>query len=150
MTADRMSLIIDLLGVLDRRGDARSDNEHTAWATLLITDLARIYESALNHSLGPHMNEMPPSQPEPAPPEPVGHDAVIVTAGQVKTLLTALDIAADYKRDRAETCADCTGQSCLTCRSRLQDAQAYDHLAAQLIQAAEAARTSSSTRRVTP
>ncbi len=33
-------------------------------------------------------------------------------------------------------CADGTDQSCLTCQSRLQDAQAYDHLSAQLIQAA--------------
>ena len=152
MTAHRisLSLITGVLGVSDRPGDARGDNEHTTWATLLITDLARIYEGALNHPFGPDRNEMPPSQPEPAPPEPGGHSAVIVTFGEVKTLLAALDIAADYKRDRAETCTDCTSQSCLSCQSRLRDAQAYDHPAAQLIQAAQAARTSSRARRVTP
>ena len=50
----------------------------------------------------------------------------------------ALDDAAEYKRDRAATCADCTEQPCTTCQWRLQAADAYDHLAAQLIQAAEA------------
>jgi hypothetical protein len=69
------------------------------------------------------------------PPDP---RAVIVSAGQIKTLLAALDDAADYKRDRAATCADCTDQPCTTCQWRLQAADAYDHLAAQLVQAAEA------------
>jgi hypothetical protein len=54
--------------------------------------------------------------------------------------VTALDEAADYKRDRAETCADCPDQCCPTCQSRLQAAQAYDHLANQMIQTAEASR----------
>ena len=52
----------------------------------------------------------------------------------------ALDIAADYKRDRAAACADCADQTCVTCRSRLRDAQAYDQVAAQMLQTAEAAR----------
>ena len=62
MTAHRisLSLITGVLGVSDRPGYARGDNEHTAWATLLITDLARIYEGALNHPFGPDRNEMPP------------------------------------------------------------------------------------------
>ena len=34
----------------------------------------------------------------------------------------ALDIAADYKRDRAAACADCADQTCVTCQSRLRDA----------------------------
>jgi hypothetical protein len=67
--------------------------------------------------------------------------AVIVSADQVKTLLAALDDAADYKRDRAATCADCTDQPCTTCQWRLQAADAYDHLAAQMIQATESAAT---------
>ena len=54
-------------------------------------------------------------------------------------MLAALDIAADYKRDRAEMCADCPDQSCPACQSRLHDAQAYDQLAGQMLQAAEAA-----------
>ena len=73
--------------------------------------------------------------------QPHGPDAVIIPVGQVKTLLAALDDAAEYKRDRAATCADCTGQPCTTCQWRLQAADAYDHLAAQMIQATEAAAT---------
>jgi len=48
------------------------------------------------------------------------------------TILAALDEAADYKRDRAANCADCTGQTCGTCQYRLQMAQAYDNVAARL------------------
>ena len=64
-----------------------------------------------------------------------------VPAREVKTLLAALDIAADQKCDRAAACADCTGQSCPTCQSRLQNARAYDRLTAHLIQSAEASAT---------
>jgi len=65
------------------------------------------------------------------------HDAITLTGADVSTVAAALDIAADYKRDRAEMCADCTDQSCPTCQSRHRDAQAYDHLAAQILQTAE-------------
>ena len=54
-------------------------------------------------------------------------------------MLAALDIAADYKRDRAEMCTDCPDQSCPACQSRLHDAQAYDQMADQMLQAAETA-----------
>jgi hypothetical protein len=64
--------------------------------------------------------------------------AVVVSAGRVKTLLAAMDDAAEYKRDRAATCADCADQPCTACQWRLQAADAYDDLAAQLIQAADA------------
>ena len=67
--------------------------------------------------------------------------AVIVSASQVKLLLAALDDAAEYKRDRAATCADCGEQPCTTCQWLLQAADAYDHLAAQMILAAEASAT---------
>jgi hypothetical protein len=70
--------------------------------------------------------------------QPHGPGAVTVPAGQVKTLLAALDDAAEYKRDRVATCADCTDQLCTTCQWRLAAADAYDQTAAQLIQAAEA------------
>jgi len=103
---------------------------------VLIGDLAHIYEGSQDHPFGPYIGEIPP-RTEPEPLTPVGQDAVLVPGGEVKNLLAALDIAADYKRDRAELCADCTGQTCPTCESRLRDAQAYDHLSAQLIQTAE-------------
>ena len=140
MTGNRtgVPLISDILDVLDRHGYARGDDEHTARAILLISDLAHIYQGSQDHPFGPYINEPPSSPTEPAPPEPAAQDAVLIPSGEVKTLLVALDIAADFKRDRAEMCADCADQSCLSCELRLQDAQAYDDLAAQLIQSAEA------------
>jgi hypothetical protein len=82
---------------------------------------------------------VPSSQPT-APRQP-GQPAVIVPAGQVKTLLAALDDAAEYKRDRAGTCADCAGRSCTTCQWRLQTAVTHDQLAEQMIRAAGASAT---------
>jgi hypothetical protein len=140
MTDQRMNpdLIHDVLDVLNRHGYARADNEHTGRAILLISDLAHIYEGAQDHPFGPYINEAPPSKTQPSPSQPAAQDAVPVSADQVKTLLAALDIAADDKRDRAAACADCTTQSCPTCQSRLQDARAYDRIAAHLIQTTEA------------
>jgi hypothetical protein len=140
MTGNRMGvpLISDILDVLDRHGYTRSDNAHTARAILLISDLAHIYQGSQDHPFGPYLNEMLP-RTEPPAPEPASPDTVRIPAGEVKTLLVALDIAADYQRDRADLCADCTSQTCPACESRLRDAQAYDHLTAQLTQAAQAA-----------
>jgi hypothetical protein len=139
MTDDRMNpdLITEMLDTLDRHGYTRGDDEHTARAIVLISDLAHIYEGSQDHPFGPSIGEIP-SRTEPPAPEPASQDTVLIAAGEVKTVLVALDIAADYQRDRAELCADCTNQSCPACESRLRDAQAYDHLSAQLIQAAEA------------
>ncbi len=139
MTDDRMSLglITEMLDMLDRHGYARSDDEHTARAILLISDLAHIYEGSQDHPFGPYIGEIPARTERPAP-EPASQDTVRIAAGEVKTVLVALDIAADYQRDRAELRADCTNQSCPACESHLRDAQAYDRLNAQLIQATEA------------
>ena len=138
MTDQRMNpdLIHDILDVLDRHGYARADHEHTSRAILLITDLAHIYESAQDHPFGPY-NQVSPSPTEPAP-EPAAQDTVTVPAGEVTTLMTALDIAADYLRDRAAVSADCTSQTCPTCQWRLRHARAYDRVAAHLTQAADA------------
>ena len=141
MTDNRtgVPLITDILDVLDRHGYTRSDNAHTARAILLISDLAHIYEGSQDHPFGPYINEVPPPA-EPAPPEPVGQDTVVLPTREVSTILAALDEASLYKRDRAATCADCADQSCGTCQWRLQAAQTYDSLAAQLIEKAEASR----------
>jgi hypothetical protein len=138
MTDQRMNpeLIHDILDVLDRHGYARTDDEHTARPVLLIGDLAHVYEGAQDHPFGPY-NEVPLSRTEPAP-QPAAQDAVTDPAGEVKTLLAALDIAADDKRDRAAACTDCTCQSRPTCQSRLQHTRDYDRLAAHLVQSAEA------------
>ena len=140
MTGNRtgVPLITEILDVLDRHGYTRSDNAHTARAIALISDLARIYQGSQDHPFGPYSSEIPP-QTEPPAPEPASQDTVRIAAGEVKTVLVALDIAADYQRDRAELCADCTSQSCPSCESRLRDARAYDRLSAQLSQQAEAA-----------
>jgi hypothetical protein len=90
---------------------------------------------------------VPPSLPaHPQPSGQVGQDAVILADGDVSTILAALDIAADYKRDRAEMCADCADRSCPTCQSRLRDAQAYDGMAGRLARAAEAARAANASQ----
>jgi hypothetical protein len=146
MTDQRLTpdLIHDILGVLDRHGYTRADDEHADRTVLLIGDLAHIYEGALDHPFGPY-NEVSLSRTEPAP-EPAAQDAVTVPAGEIKALLAVLDIAADYKRDRAAACADCTSQSCPTCQSRLQNARGYDRLAAHLIQSAEASATAAASQ----
>ena len=138
MTDNRagLGLITDILDLLDRHGYSRGDDEHTARTILLISDLAHVYDGSLDHPFGPYINEIPP-RTEPELHAPAGHDAVTIPAGKVKTLFAALDIAADYKRDRAAACADCPDTSCLTCQQRLQDADTYDDLAARLIDAAE-------------
>ena len=135
-------LITEVLDVLDRHGYTRGDDEHAGRAIFLIRDLAHIYEGSQDHPFGPTVNQ-PPPQAESAPPAPATHNAVPVPIGEVKNLLVALDIAADYNRDRAELCADCADQSCPTCELRLREAQAYDRLHAQLVQQADAAATAS-------
>ena len=142
MTDQRMNLdlIHDILDVLDRHGYTRADDEHTGRAILLISDLAHIYEGAQDHPFGPYVNQ--PRRPDRTSAARTSRPGRRhVPAGELKTLLAALDIAADYKRDRAAACADCTSQSCPTCQSRLQHARSYDRLAAHLIQAAEASAT---------
>ena len=141
MTDDRMnlSLITEMLDMLDRHGYTRGDNEHTAPAIVLISDLAHIYEGSPDHPFGPYIKEVPP-RAEPALPEPATQDAIVLPADQVSTIVAALDEASVSKRDRAATCADCADQSCGTCQWRLQAAQAYDSLAVQLAGKAEASR----------
>ena len=70
------SLITGILDVLDRHGYACGDDEHTARAIVLISDLAHIYEGSLDHPFGPYIGEIP-SRTEPAPPGPAGPDAVL-------------------------------------------------------------------------
>ena len=127
--------ILEVLDVLERHGYRRSDSDHTGQAIGLIRHLARIYEGTLDAPAGGSVvvPSSPPAAPQ--PPGPPGQDAVIVSADQIKTLLAALDDAAEYKRDRAQTCAD---RSCTTCQWRLQAAEAYDQMAVRMIHAAEA------------
>ncbi|MGH3287670.1 MAG: hypothetical protein ACRDPD_23735 [Streptosporangiaceae bacterium] len=140
----------DVLDVLERHGFTRGDDQHAGRALFLIGDLARIYEGSQHHPSGPSHNQVPsPSaQPEPPGPEPgpgpsvpeAGLDAVTLTHGQVRTVLTSLDLAADWKRDHAETCTYCADQSCFVCELRLREARTYDELAVHLLHDEQATR----------
>ena len=58
-----------------------------------------------------------------------------LTASQLATVLDALDVATDYKRDRAATCPDCESslaELCGTCEWRLARADGSDALAGAL------------------
>ncbi len=108
---DRMSwgLIADVLGVLERHGYHRYDDQHTGQAIGVIGDLARVCKGTREAPYGTYLGQVPPS-PHPGPGQPVSEadqDAVILTGAEVTTVVTALDLAADYKRDRAAACADC-------------------------------------------
>jgi hypothetical protein len=141
---DRMTggLIRDVFDVLERHGYRRHDNQRIAHAIGVIVDLANIYDGNHDASLRGYSYQAPSARyAEPGPPGP---DAVILTDAEVSTVFGALETAADYKRDRAASCSYCADQTCLTCQSRLQDAQAYDRMADQLLQTAEAARTANS------
>jgi hypothetical protein len=128
--------ILEVLDVLERHG-YRGDNQHTDQAVGLVRDVAHIYEGTLDAPRGAYV--VVPSQPTAAEPSSTpGPHAIIISASERKTIVAALDEASLYKRDRAETCADCTDQSCATCQWRLQNARDYDQLAAQLLHLTEA------------
>jgi hypothetical protein len=141
---DRLTsgLILDVLDVLERHGYHRYDNRHTGQAVGAILDLAYVYDGTRDVSAGYYPPPTPHAGPGPSSRE--ADDAVILTGAEVTTVTAALDIAADYKRDRAAACADCADQSCLTCQSRLRDAGAYDQMATQMLQTAKVARTANS------
>jgi hypothetical protein len=134
-----LNLFNDVLDVLHRHGFARGDDQHAGRAVFLIGDLARIYEGTQDHPVGPSTNQASSPQTAPEPPGPDSRDAVTIPGSDRKTVLIALDIAADDMRDRAEMCTDCPDQSCPACQSRRRDARAYNRLASQLDQAADAA-----------
>ena len=145
-----LDLFTDVPDVRHRHGFARGDDQHAGRALFLIGDLARICEGSQDHPFGPSINPVPsaaapePPGPEPEPGPSVPEDdpgAVTLTHAQIRTVRTSLDIAADWKRDRAEMCTDCADQSCYACELRLRDAEAYDQLARQLLHDEQAART---------
>ena len=95
-----LDLFNDVLDVLDRHGFACGDDEHAGRAIFLIGDLARIYEGAQDHPFGPSINPAPSAQMAPEPPGPDSHDAVTVPVSELKTVLLALNTAADDLRDQ--------------------------------------------------
>jgi len=100
MTSDYRTssdFIHNIVDALERHGYARSDDLHAGHAIGLTGDLAHIYEGTQDAPPSGYV-VVPSSQPTaPQPPGPPGQDAVIVSADQVRTLLAALDDAAEYK-----------------------------------------------------
>jgi hypothetical protein len=145
MTSDdrfTSGLILDVLEVLERHGYHRYDSRHTGQAVGAILDLAYAYDGTRDVSHGYYTPSASRAGPEPSGSE--ADDAAILTDAEVSTVVAALDIAADYKRDRAAACADCADQTCVTCQSRLRDAGAYDQMATQMLHTAKVARTANS------
>jgi len=145
MAADDRWTLDFILEFLERHGYHHHDNLHTSRTVGLLRDLARIYEGTQETPASTYAAEMPSDpQPQTGPPGPhADQNAVILPASQAGIIAAALDEAADYKRDRAETCADCTDRSCPTCQWRLRGAEKYGQLATQMLQVAEASRAGS-------
>jgi hypothetical protein len=141
---DRLTsgFILDMLDVLDRHGYHQYDNRHTGQAVGAIIDLAYVYDGTRDVSYLDHASPGPHTETGPSHPD--ADDAVILTGAEVRTVVTALDIAADHKCGSAAACTDCADRTCLTCQSRLRDAQAYDQMAAQMLQTAAVARAANS------
>jgi hypothetical protein len=128
MTMDRQThrLVTEVLTVLERHGHHARDPEHTGQAVNVIAQLAGVYDGTrdLSVSTGRHAAAPPHSESRPEPDS----DAFVLTGADISTVLAALDLAAEYKHDLAEVCADCFGQSCIACQHRLRDARAYYRL----------------------
>ena len=130
-------LILDVLDVLERHGYHKYDDQHTGRAFGMILDLARTYEGARETHPGP---AAPSPHPGPAPRAPEADQAALVlTRAEVSTVFAAADIAADDKRYRVEMCTECPDQSCPDCQTHLRDAEAFDHIADRMLQAARPA-----------
>jgi hypothetical protein len=138
-TRHNWGLIIDVLDLLEQHGYRQADDQHTGRAVGLIGDLARIYQGAQEAPAGAYLVSEPQSrQPSYGRSGPIATSGAEAIAGAgMHTILAALDEASDYKRDRAECCADCLDQSCGTCQYRLETARAYESLAARLMRAME-------------
>jgi hypothetical protein len=66
---------------------------------------------------------------------PEAGSGAYLTEPDLRTVLDALDVAADYKRDRAACCPDCEASPadlCGTCEWRLHVADGYDDLARRI------------------
>ena len=126
------SMIIDVLDVLEKHGYRRGDDQHTGRAVRLVGDLARIYEGTQEVPVVARIVPEPSQASlEQARRAAAGHAEAIAGAG-MPVILSALDEASDYKRDRAAVCSDCADQSCGTCQHRLDAARAYECLATRL------------------
>jgi len=134
MNDDRQSwsMIIDVLDVLEKHGYRRGDDQHTGRAVRLVGDLARIYEGTQETPAGARLVPEPSQASIDQAGRAAAGNAEAIAGVGMPTILSALDEASDYKRDRAAGCADCADQSCGTCQHRLDAARAYEGLATRL------------------
>jgi hypothetical protein len=125
--------IIDVLNVLEQHGYHRRGDQQTGRAIGLLSQLALTYEGAQDVPAGACAIEIPQAtRPGTEPETPAPAEAAGLSAAQRKTVLAALDEAADHKRDLAANCADCPDQTCGNCQSRLAAALDYDTTATRL------------------
>lgn len=144
-------MIIDVLDVLEKHGYRRGDDRHTGRAVGLVGDLARIYEGTQEAPAGAYLAPAPePRHASPAQADPPSaKSAEAIASAGMFTILSALDEASDYKRDRAAGCSDCADQSCGTCQYRLDAARAYESLATRLQHAIDAVTPDRPSRQAT-
>lgn len=127
-------MVSEIITILEANGHHAPDQEHADQAIAMITDLAGTYDGTRDATTSDEPDTTPAAQPGPQPViRPAEPDTLVLTGVDIGTAFTAFDLAAEYKRDRAETCADCTNQSCETCRTRLRDAETYDRLADRIM-----------------
>ena len=130
-------LVSEIITVLERHGHHARDRQHAGQAVNVITQLTGVYDGT--RDLPARTGRPAAPQPHPEPAGEPDTDALVLTGGDISTVLAALDLAAEYKRDLAETCADCTDRSCPSCQYRLKHAQDYDRLASRIYNAPEPA-----------
>ncbi len=132
-------MIIDVLDVLEKHGYHRGDDQHTGRAVRLVGDLARIYEGIQEVPNGARLVPEPSQGKLDQAGRAAANNAEAIAGVGMPVILSALDEASDYKRDRAAACSDCADQSCGTCQHRLDAAHAYESLANRLQHAIDAA-----------
>jgi hypothetical protein len=139
MTMDRHThrLVSEIITTLERHGHHARDPEHAGQAVNVAAQLAGIYDGTRDLAASAGRHPVPQPHPE-LRPEP-DSDAVVLTGADISTVLAALDLAAEYKRDLAEACADCADRSCVSCEYRLKDARSYDRLASRIYDGPEPA-----------
>jgi hypothetical protein len=127
-------MVSEIITILERHGHHAADREHADQAIAMIGDLARTYDGTRDATFSAGHDSTPAPAPGPRPfSRPTEPDTLILSGVDIGTAFSAFDLAADYKRNLAETCADCTNQSCETCRTRLRDAETYDRLADRIM-----------------
>jgi hypothetical protein len=126
-------VIIAVLDVLEAAGYRKADDQHTGRAIGLLGDVAEIYAGERDEAAGSGVKNLTP----PVSDAPLNPGDVVLTSAQLSTVLDALDVAAEYKRDSAANCPDCDAdpELCGTCEWRLGRAGEYDALAARLAEA---------------